>query len=373
MKIEFADEGIEGWPDVRGRIKDPRLGATITIYRRRGRIVARASSQRPSPAALKASKPYRQWLHGAVLAWKYLHPALKEPLIEATKRHHITPRDFFIALIAGSLLAITDEQGNTYYPIRARRYVGKALDLITSKPGSLLVRDIDRWRGLERELVGDLVLGWMADEPIPRWVPMPAGGGSAVAWDLVISPQPPMPTQGWEVFDVESKEVTWSGRGVTIYSRGTPGAALGGVRIPLPAGGFRIEVVLVGDLYSRTNYLSAIAGIMDSGSGRIESIGWGFFADVVEVARWNSQTSWNSTLASVTLGGGLGNKICLAVEDNGTVTKYEYSISGAYWRKVREHPSRQFVSNPTHFLVAINPQGNVPIAVTAIHYQVRTL
>ncbi len=373
MKLEWPGDEIEGWPDVRARIKDPRLGATVTIYKRRGRLVARASTQRPSPAALKASEPYRRWLHGAVLAWKYLHPALKEPLVQAARRHHITARDFFIALLAGSLLTITDEQGNTYYPLRARNYVGKALDLITNVPGALLVRDVEQWRGLVREMAGDLVLGWMDGEPTPRWIAMPTGAGGMTRWDLVIEPQPPAPIQGWQVFDVENKEIVWSGRGVTIYSRGTSGTAIGGVRIPLQYNQFRAEVILVGDLYSRTNYLSALVGIMDGDTGRIESVGWGFFMDGVEVVRWNNQQSWNSTIGSVVIGAGLGNRVCLAVEDDGTNVRYEYSVSGAYWRRVSERPSRQFVQNPGYFVIGINPQGGVPLAVTAIHCEIKPL
>lgn len=373
MRLELPPDAPEGWWDVRGRIKSPALGGVITIYKRRGRYVARLSDQRPSPLALERGYVWRLWMKAAGAAWRYLPAEIKQQLEDAARPYHVRGMDLFLANLIGSLFAITTEDGRTIYPWRARYYVGRALDLIAATPGALLVRGPVRWEGLLPQTDVTRVLAILEGDPIPKWIPAGtiAGGGASREW--AIEWETPVPAQGWQWFNQASRTLEWTPRGATITDPAGSGDNLGGIELALPAPPWRIEAILIGDLWRPAQYPYYGIMLRNSSSGRLEGIGVTVHQATVDVWRFNSHTSFNSLVYRYVMGEVIYRGIAFIVENQGGQLSYSYSLTGARYAQVAVTNKADFVGEPDRVLFGVNAFVSFPLAVTLAHFRLESM
>ncbi len=117
-----------------------------------------------------------EWMRYTNLVWKLTDRLLVQQYIEQSKGFWILPRDIFFAAQAGRLVAFDDvDTGVSYFPVRHRDDMSRALDVFVQVPGGILFRGVDGWSGLSPGLPGQILM--ISADGLPAWSDLPSGDG----------------------------------------------------------------------------------------------------------------------------------------------------------------------------------------------------
>ena len=116
------------------------------------------------------------WFRQANVLAKYASAMDQRAAIEASKNSGFYPRDIILKAMRGRLYWWTTPDGWKWYPMAAVTDISEALDVVTQRVGSLLVRAGDRWRDAAPGNSGD-ILTHQGDDAPPAWSPGGGGGG----------------------------------------------------------------------------------------------------------------------------------------------------------------------------------------------------
>lgn len=114
----------------------------------RGVLRVRKWPSRTGDQATGHLTEYKDVIRAVNWLWRYLPGDLKRQYMAAAKPPQLQARDIFVAAMLGALVHVTDDEGNTYYPMSALDTISKTLDVLSVIPGSLIARDLDYWRSL---------------------------------------------------------------------------------------------------------------------------------------------------------------------------------------------------------------------------------
>jgi hypothetical protein len=118
-----------------------------------------------------------EWMRYTNLAWKVTDPLLVSQYHEQSKGLWILPRDIFFAAQAGRLFAFDDaDTGFSYFPVRHRDDMSRALDVFIQTPGGILYRSPVGWAGLPAGEPGQVLM--VSAEGLPVWSSVPPYTGS---------------------------------------------------------------------------------------------------------------------------------------------------------------------------------------------------
>jgi len=117
------------------------------------------------------------WFRQANVLAKYASAMDQRAAIEASKNSGFYPRDIIIKAMRGRLYWWTTPDGFKWYPMAAVTDISDALDVVSQRIGSVLVRAADRWRDAVPGAAGD-VLTHQGEDAAPLWSPISAGNGA---------------------------------------------------------------------------------------------------------------------------------------------------------------------------------------------------
>lgn len=159
----------------RGKI-GPSLRGQFYTYEKNGTWVMAAwpAKRTAKPTAdLKASQDlFRE----ACRAMKFTHSAFQVHARVSASGTPFLPRDALIAAMYGKGPTIYTQNGERRIPMASRLDMSMLLDNLAFKPGSLLIRNVNTWVGLDPSETG-YVLTYDADQGEPIWSPPQTGGG----------------------------------------------------------------------------------------------------------------------------------------------------------------------------------------------------
>lgn len=129
------------------------------------------------PGRTERQRMVWEWMRYTNLAWKVTDPLLVSQYHEQSKGLWILPRDIFFAAQAGRLLAFDDaDTGFSYFPVRHRDDMSRALDVFIQTPGGLLYRSPVGWAGLPAGEPGQVLM--VSAEGLPVWSSVPPYTGA---------------------------------------------------------------------------------------------------------------------------------------------------------------------------------------------------
>lgn len=124
-----------------------------------------------------AQREQEEWFRQANKAAKIVHSREQAAVRDATRGSPLQPRDLHIAAMAGRLWAIQLPAGSKIFPYAALKDVSDSLDTIEQRPGFILVRGDDDWKGQEFQSGGGAQWHWNLHYNAP-----PALSGSLFAF-----------------------------------------------------------------------------------------------------------------------------------------------------------------------------------------------
>lgn len=109
----------------------------------------RAWPRRRPGKPTKAQQEAREKFAQAQKMARYLAPNAMAEAMRQVENSPLLPRDFLTMMAFGTLYAADTDDGRTIWPMAARREVSEALDVLGSKPGSVLRRGDKYWDAIE--------------------------------------------------------------------------------------------------------------------------------------------------------------------------------------------------------------------------------
>lgn len=161
-------------PPQAGRL--PSHAARFMIDTVRGVIRVRKWPKRRGRPISSAQRFWVDWFRQANELAKYASAMDQTAAIEASKDSGFYPRDIILKAMRGRLYWWTTPDGWKWFPMAAVTDISDALDVVTQRIGSLLVRAGDRWRDVAPGAVAD-VLTHQGPDAAPAWAPVTGGGG----------------------------------------------------------------------------------------------------------------------------------------------------------------------------------------------------
>ena len=129
------------------------------------------------PGRTERQRMVWEWMRYTNLAWKLTDTLLVSQYHEQSKGLWILPRDIFFAAQAGRLLAFDDaDTGFSYFPVRHRDDMSRALDVFIQSAGGILYRSDVGWAGLPVGNPGQFLM--VSESGLPAWGNVPSYSGS---------------------------------------------------------------------------------------------------------------------------------------------------------------------------------------------------
>lgn len=110
----------------------------------RARAWPRPKGSNQTPAQLSQ----QEWFRQANWAFKYADSKVQASCRKATHRTSLYPRDIFTMMAKGKVFTLLDEDNFRIWPLAYVLDVSASLDAISQIPGTILIRDTDRWRAI---------------------------------------------------------------------------------------------------------------------------------------------------------------------------------------------------------------------------------
>lgn len=171
----------------------------------RARAWPRPKGSNQTPAQLEQ----QEWFRQANWAFKYADMRIQAACRRATHRTSLYPRDLFTMMAKGKVMTLLDENNFRIWPLAYVLDVSESLDAISQIPGTILIREADRWRGI----------------PLPVNPP-------ALPWTEVLDQVIAAPTAeliadvtGYEEWMVQGNDITASASGSRALQLSTDGGA----------------------------------------------------------------------------------------------------------------------------------------------------
>lgn len=132
----------------------------------RGIVIAQTQDRSARKRKSKAWQQSIDRLRASMWAIRYYDPGAVAEIMDATRGTQILWRDLLTAWMAGTVVTVRTEDGRTLYPVRYRRLVERALDVLDMHPVGLLVRAGDRWRILPPGPAGTVLTSGGPGQPL---------------------------------------------------------------------------------------------------------------------------------------------------------------------------------------------------------------
>ncbi len=159
-----------------------RAGTAEIYFSSKWGFVIRARRKGWAGGQERATRPYREWMKFANVAWKYLPGELKASYLRFGAITGYPARDIFFSLLSGNLFQLEFPDGRVVYGMGYLDRVSRNLDAISQRRGALLRRGEELWEEIPPGLEGSFVrmVGGK-----PTWV---LGGGAGGGVYLIYPP-----------------------------------------------------------------------------------------------------------------------------------------------------------------------------------------
>lgn len=159
--------------------KSPSFASSLIVRPGRGGqvLVAQLPNKKPPPATA-AVRDVWAWLRASALLWSLTDTRIRAQYIEQSKGLWLQPRDIFTAALAGRLFSLDYQDDDRLRFVATRRMIrdmSTSLDMFGYVAGTMLYRDLDRWRGLAPGSPGQYLR--LNQFGTPEWATHQATGG----------------------------------------------------------------------------------------------------------------------------------------------------------------------------------------------------
>ncbi len=122
-----------------------RVGTAEIFFSSKWGFIIRARRRGWAGTQERATRPYREWMKFANLAWKYLPGELRASYLRFGAITGYSARDIFFSLLSGNLFQFEFPDGRIVYGMGYLDRVSRNLDAVSQRRGALLRRGEEFW------------------------------------------------------------------------------------------------------------------------------------------------------------------------------------------------------------------------------------